>query len=394
MMTLRPTWAEINLEAVQKNFLWVKSMVSSDTAVMGVIKADGYGHGAVEVAKALEQIEAPYLGVSSLDEAVELHQAGIQTPTLILGSVLPDLNAISGDPLLPTFTFTVCTLDVAKVLQEEARKQQCPIKIHVKVDTGMGRLGVWYEQAAKWIKELAQFDALRLEGIYTHFANMDERDLNDTLEQIGRFSWLLEMLEVQEMPARYRHAANSLAVTRLPASHFNMVRPGIILYGVWPASENLPDSERVPLSPVFSLKTRVVFLKHTPEGRRLGYSGTYTTQRPTRIATLPIGYGDGYPVALSNKAKVLVKGIHAPVVGKVSMDQTLIDVGHISGIEVGDEVVLIGSQGERQISVEEVSRWAGRIPYEFLCGITQRVPRVYYNTAVLSRGAINRAPTS
>lgn len=383
-MVLRPTWAEVNLEVIQRNFLWIKSVVSSDTAVMGVIKADGYGHGAVEVAKALEQIEIPYMGVSSLDEAVELRQAGIQTPTLILGSVLPDLHPVSGDPLLPTFTFTVCTLDVAKVLQEEARKQQCPIKIHVKVDTGMGRLGVWYEQAAKWIKDLAQFDALRLEGIYTHFANADEEDLNDTLEQVGRFSWLLEMLEVQEIPVRYHHAANSLAVVRLPASHFNMVRPGVILYGVWPASENLPDSERVPLSPAFSLKTRVVFLKHTPEGRRLGYSGTYTTKRPTRIATLPIGYGDGYPVALSNKAKVLVKGIHAPVVGKVSMDQTLIDVGHISGVGVGDEVVLIGSQGEQQISIEEVSRRAGRIPYEFLCGITQRVPRVYHSSLVNS----------
>ncbi len=393
-MTLRPTWAEVNLEAIQKNFLWVKSVVAPDTSVMGVIKADGYGHGAVEVAKALEQIDAPYLGVSSLDEAIELRQAGIQTPTLILGSVLPDLHPISGDPLLPTFTFTVCTLDVAKVLQEEARKQRSPIRVHIKVDTGMGRLGVWYEQAAKWIKDLAQFDALQLEGIYTHFANMDERDLNDTLEQIGRFSWLLEMLEVQEMPTRYRHAANSLAVIRLPASHFNMVRPGIILYGVWPGSENLPNSERVPLSPVFSLKTRIVFLKHTPEGRRLGYSGTYITKRSTRIATLPIGYGDGYPVALSNKAKVLVKGIHAPVVGKVSMDQTLIDVGHISGVQIGDEVVLIGSQGEQQISIEEVSRWAGRIPYEFLCCVTQRVPRVYHNTAVLSRGAINCAPAS
>jgi alanine racemase len=382
-MVLRPTWAEVNLGAIQRNFLWIKSVVAGDTSVMGVIKANGYGHGAVEAAKALEQIDAPYLGVSSLDEAIELRQAGIQTPILILGSVLPDLHPISGDPLLPTFTFTVCTLDVAKVLQESARKQQCPIKIHVKVDTGMGRLGVWYEQAAKWIKDLAQFDALQLEGIYTHFANADEEDLNDTLEQVGRFSWLLEMLEVQEIPVRYHHAANSLAVVRLPSSHFNMVRPGIILYGVWPASENLPDSERVPLSPAFSLKTRVVFLKHTPEGRRLGYGGTYTTKRSTRIATLPIGYGDGYPVALSNRAKVLVRGVQAPVVGRVSMDQILIDVGHISGVGVGDEVVLIGSQGEQQISVEEVSRWAGRIPYELLCGITQRVPRTYHNTVVL-----------
>lgn len=381
-MTLRPTWAEINLEAIQKNFLWVKSVVSSDAAVMGVIKADGYGHGAVEVARALEQIEAPYLGVSSLDEAIELRQAGIQIPILILGSVLPDLHPISKDPLLPTFTFTVCTLDVAKVLQEEARKQQCPIKIHVKVDTGMGRLGVWYEQAAKWIKDLAQFDALRLEGIYTHFANADEEDLNDTLEQVGRFSWLLEMLEVQEIPVRYHHAANSLAVVRLPASHFNMVRPGILLYGVSPLSEQRSYAERVELSPVLSLKTRVVFLKHTPAGRHLGYGGTYTTKKPTRIAALPIGYGDGYPVSLSNKAKVLVKGIQAPVVGRVSMDQTLIDVGHISGVQVGEEVILAGSQGDQKITVEQISQLANKIPYEFLCGITQRVPRVYQPSLV------------
>lgn len=387
-MTLRPTWAEINLEAIQKNFLWVKSVVSSDAAVMGVIKADGYGHGAVEVARALEQIEAPYLGVSSLDEAIELRQAGIQIPILILGSVLPDLHPISKDPLLPTFTFTVCTLDVARVLQEEARKQQCPIKIHVKVDTGMGRLGVWYEQAAKWIKDLAQFDALRLEGIYTHFANADEEDLNDTLEQVGRFSWLLEMLEVQEIPVRYHHAANSLAVVRLPASHFNMVRPGILLYGVSPLSEQRSYAERVELSPVLSLKTRVVFLKYTPAGRHLGYGGTYTTKKPTRIATLPIGYGDGYPVSLSNKAKVLVKGIQAPVVGRVSMDQTLIDAGHISGVQVGEEVILAGSQGDQKITVEQISQWANKIPYEFLCGITHRMPRVYRSAERLSEHAL------
>ncbi|MBI1976963.1 MAG: alanine racemase [Candidatus Omnitrophica bacterium] len=393
-MILRPTWTEINLDAIRYNFSRVKEIVGLHTGIMGVVKADAYGHGAVSVAKLLEQLEAAYLGVSSLDEALELRQAGIRAPILILGSVLPDLHAISGDPVLSSVTFTLCTLDVARILQKEANKQQRPFRIHVKVDTGMGRLGVWYEQAAKWVKNLAEFDALQLEGIYTHFANMDERDLNATLEQVGRFTWLLEMLEVQEVVTRYRHAANSLAVIRLPASHFSMVRPGIILYGVWPALEPLADSEQISLMPALSLKTRVVFLKHTPAGRSLGYGGTYTTKRPTRIATLPIGYGDGYPAALSNKAKVLIRGMQAPVVGRISMDQTLVDVGHIAGVQVGDEVVLVGTQGEQRISIEETSRLAGRIPYELLCGITGRVPRVYHNTAVLSRGAINCAPAS
>lgn len=375
-MSLRPTWAEIDLCAIQKNYLRLKDRISPDTKVMAVIKADGYGHGAVEVARTLEQLQVPYLGVSSLDEAMGLRRAGIESPILILGSLLPDLHPVTGDQALASISFTVSTLDVARTLQQEANKQRRPFRIHIKVDTGMGRMGVWYEQAANWIKELIQFDALQVEGIFTHFANMDEKDLNNTQEQMGRFSWLLEMLAVQGVSPVYRHAANSLAIIRLPASHLDMVRPGIILYGVWPTVEPMRDSEGISLSPAFSLKTRIVFMKNTPAGRRLGYGGTFLTKQPTRIATLPIGYADGYPVALSNRAKVLVRGIPAPVVGRVSMDQTLIDVGHISGVRTGDEVVLIGAQGEKRISVEEVSRWSGRIPHEFLCGITGRVPRI------------------
>lgn len=381
-MILRPTWAEIDLSAIESNYIWLKNRIGLESEVMGVIKANGYGHGAVAVARVLEQQKISYLGVSSIEEALELRQAEIQTPILVLGSVLPDLKSISGDPMLPTISFTVCTLEVAELLQQEGLRQQKPFRIHIKVDTGMGRLGVWYEQAVKWIKEIKRFSTLQLEGVYTHFASMDERDLNYTLEQIGRFSWLLEMLEVQEVTTRYRHAANSLAVIRLPAYQFNMVRPGIVLYGVCPTLEHLPDWEQISLTPALSLKTRIVFLKHTPKGRSLGYGGTYTTQRSTRIATLPIGYGDGYPVALSNKAKVLIRGSQAPVVGQISMDQTLVEVGHIPGVQVGDEVVLIGTQQHQRISLEELSRLAGRIQYEFLCGITARVPRIYHSSSL------------
>ncbi len=377
MTILRPTWAEIDLKAIQENFDWISQLVGPDTDVMGVIKADAYGHGAAAVARVLEERGIRSLGVSSLDEALELRRFGIQSPILVLGSVLPDLHPVSGDPLLPTIEFTVCTVEVAKVLQQEAHKQQRPFLIHVKVDTGMGRLGVWYEQAARWIGQLLEFDGIQLEGIYTHFASVDEGELHTTLEQVGRFAWLLEMLEVQRISVKYRHAANSLAAVRFPAARFNRIRPGILLYGVWPTSGTLAESANTFIKPAFSLKTRIVFLKQTPAGRSLGYGHTFTTSRSTRIATLPIGYADGYPSSLSNHAWVLIRGSRAPVVGRVSMDQTLVDVGHIPEVRVGDEVVLIGGQQEEQILVEEVSRWAERIPYELLCGITDRVPRVY-----------------
>jgi alanine racemase len=373
-MSSRPTWAEIDLGAIKYNLAQIKKLVGgarkNSPRIMVVVKANAYGHGLIEVAKTLEKLRVHYLGVASLDEAIALRKEGIKLAVLVLGSILPkevDL-ALDYDVAL-----TVCNKELAQTLNNKAKAKNITVPVHIKIDTGMGRIGIWHEEAPEFVKMLKRMKYIRAEGIYTHFTSAS-RDNFFTNYQLKSFENLLRRLNRENIQFHYEHAANSIALVDLKKSHFNLVRPGIIVYGMYPKRN---FAKILKLKPALSLKTRIVYLKDVPVGRSISYGRTYITEKPTRIATLPIGYADGYGRILSNRASVLVKGEKAPVVGKITMDQTMVDVGHIKGVEIGDEVVLIGRQGRLQMRTEEIARVSKTIPYEIVCSITNRVPRVY-----------------
>jgi len=366
----RPTWAEIDLRAIEHNYARVRRLVGRETKIMVVVKANAYGHGIVEVSTVLERLGVDYLGVATTDEAVRLREYGMKTPILVLGSVLPDeVRALVENNI----TLTLCNEDLLEAIRKETgfgRKA----KVHIKIDTGMGRIGVWHEEALHFIKDsLAQEKNIIIEGIYTHFSSAGRDDFF-TNYQIDAFEKVLAKLDGFDIRIPLRHAANSIATVDFKRSHLNLVRPGLIIYGMYP-KHTFP--KLIKLKPALSLKTKVVYIKETPPGRSISYGRTYVTQKHTRIATLPIGYADGYSRNLSNRAEVLVRGRRAHVVGKVTMDQTMIDVGHIKGVKTGDEVVLIGKQGRNEIRAEKLARLAGTIAYESISLISNRVPRVY-----------------
>ncbi|MDD5135936.1 MAG: alanine racemase [Candidatus Omnitrophica bacterium] len=365
----RPTWAEIDLRAIEHNFKQVRRLVGKETNIMIVVKANAYGHGIVEVSKVLERLGVDYLGVATTDEAVRLRENGIKTPILVLGSVLPDEVKVL---IRNNITLTLCNEDLLEAIRKETA-DGLKAKVHIKVDTGMGRIGVWHEEALHFIKNLAQEKHIVIEGIYTHFSSAGRDDFF-TNYQIESFEKLLARLEGFDIRVPLRHAANSIATVDFKRSHLNLVRPGLIIYGMYP-KHTFP--KLIKLKPALSLKTKIVYIKETPPGRSISYGRTHVTQKHTRIATLPIGYADGYARNLSNRASVLVRGRYAPVVGKVTMDQTMIDIGHIRGVKIGDEVTLVGCQGREEIRMEKLARLAGTIAYESVCSISNRVPRVY-----------------
>ena len=368
-MTYRPTWAEINLGAIRHNIKSIKRLVGKNTHLLPIVKANAYGHGMVEVSRVLESEKVSYLGVATLDEALILRREKITLPILILGSVLPEEaeEAVKND-----VTLTLCNKELLNELNRLTGKGY-KSKVHIKIDTGMGRIGVWHEDAIEFVSEVKRNRDIDFEGIYTHFS-IAGRDRFFTQYQIESFEKILADLEKSGIEIPFKHAANSIACVDWKKSHLTMIRPGIIIYGIYP-KRNFP--RLIKLKPAFSLKTRIVFVKHVPPGRSISYGRTYITQTPTTIATLPIGYADGYGRILSNKAEVLVNGHRASVVGKVTMDQTLIETGHIKKVRIGDEVVLIGKQGKDEIRIEKLARLAGTIPYEIVTGITSRVPRIY-----------------
>lgn len=365
----RPTWAEISLGAIKYNCAVIQDIVGKDTGIMAVVKANAYGHGLVEVSKLLNKLKIRYLGVATLDEALTLRKAKMKLPILILGSVLPGEAECA---VKNNITLTLCNDELLKALKSIAKKKLKP-RVHIKVDTGMGRIGVWHEDALEFVKKTRKTGAIDIEGIYTHFS-VAGRDKLFTQYQIDSFNAVLARLDKLKMHIKLKHAANSIACIDWKKSHLNMVRPGLIIYGIYP-KKNFP--RRIKLKPALSLKTRISFLKNTPPGRSISYGRTHITQSQTRIASLPIGYADGYGRVLSNRAEVLVRGHRAPVVGKITMDQTMIDLGRITGAKVGDEVVLIGKQNDEEIRIERLARLAGTIPYEIVTGITKRVPRCY-----------------
>jgi len=367
----RSTWAEVDLDAVIFNYRVIKSRLSRGTNILAVVKANAYGYGMAEVARRLVKEKVPYLGVACVDEAVTLRRAGIRTPILVLSSVMPEEVRAA---LLYDLTLTVCDRDLAAEIDKAARRLNKVAVVHVKVDTGMGRLGVWYDEADRLIEKILRFRNVVLEGIFTHFASADESDVRYTARQIDNFKRLTTLLEIKGANIKYAHAANSAGAILYKDSHFNMVRPGLMLYGLYPNSKT---AKAVKLKPALSLKTRIIFLKRTPAGRSISYGRTHTTSKDTVIATLPIGYADGLNRRLSNNGEAIVRGKRAPIVGRICMDHTMIDVGHVKGVKAGDEVVIIGSQGKEIITVEDIARLLDTIPYEVVCWISARVPRVY-----------------
>src|SRR3989338_10317797 len=367
----RPTWTEIDLDAIAYNYRAIKSRLSRGTNILAVVKANAYGYGMVKVARRLIKEKVPYLGVACVDEAVTLRRAGIRTPILVLSSIMPEEVK---EALIYDLTLTVCDRDLAAEIDRTARRLNKFAVVHVKVDTGMGRLGVWYDEADPLIEKILGFKNVVLEGIFTHFASADEDDVKYTAQQIDNFKRLATLLDIKGADIKYAHAANSAGAVLYKDSHFNMVRPGLMLYVLYP---NRKLVSVVKLKPALSLKTRIIYLKKTPPGRFISYGRAQINETETVIATLPIGYADGLKRRLSNRSGMLVRGRRASIVGRICMDHTMIDVGGIRGVKVGDEVTVIGSQKGEAITVEEVAELLETIPYEVVCWISAHVPRVY-----------------
>ncbi|MDD4953945.1 MAG: alanine racemase [Candidatus Omnitrophica bacterium] len=368
MQFYRPTWAEVNLGNLAYNFRQIKKMVSSGTKIMVTVKADAYGHGLIPVSKKLASLKVDFLGVASIDEGIKLRQAGIKIPILVLGLIFKkDAPALLRYRLTPT----VCDLQIALALDKEARKCSRPINVHIKVDTGMGRIGVLHQEALPFIEEVVKLKHINIEGLFTHFPFAD-MDRDFTSYQIGLFNRLVNDLKNEGIRIPLVHSANSMGVIGYRESHFNMVRPGLAVYGLYPRE----DLNGIKLRPVLSLKTKVVYAKRVPGGFGLSYGHTYITEKPSSVVTLPIGYGDGYPRNLSNFAPVLIKGKRFRISGNICMDQVMVDVGDFA-VKAGDEAVLIGSSGKEKITVEELATLSATIPYEIVCGLGSRIPRLY-----------------
>jgi len=374
---LRPTHAIIDLDVIERNLRTIRTTVGSRTGVLAVVKADAYGHGMVRVARVVTAAGADMLGVANVEEGRVLRRAGVETPVLILGASLPEeASEIVAYRLIPM----VCSSELAEALAAQGRALDQPVSAHVKVDTGMGRLGVSTEDAFAFIERLSRMKGLSVDGIFTHFACADEPDLGLTRVQIDRFQTLLTDLGQAGRRPAVAHAANSGALLDWPSSYFDMVRPGLLLYGYYPSAS---ASRRVAVQPSLVWKTRIVHLKRVAAGTGLSYGHTYVTPRETVIATLPVGYEDGYVRTLSNRGFALVGGQRVPVVGRVCMDQILVDLGNETATAVGDEVVLIGRQGNAEITVEGFAAQAGTVPNEIVCMIDKRVSRVFVRSGVL-----------
>jgi alanine racemase len=373
----RPTWAEINLDNLIHNFCVTRDAMGADIAIMPAVKADAYGHGAVECARALKAAGAEWFGVALPEEGVTLRSAGITTPILSLGGFWKGQEeTIISDRLTPA----VFRLDLLDRLNRTARAAGRVVDYHLKVDTGMGRLGVPRAELAHFLDGLARFEHVRLDGVMTHLASADYRDKSEfTARQISLFETAVELVRSRGHRPTWVHGANSAGAHAYPRSRGNLVRLGGVLYGLW---QDVTDQSIEPLDwrPVLSLRTQIVLLKTVPAGTPVGYGGTFVTSRESRIATLALGYEDGLRRALSNRGKVLVREQWAPLVGRVSMDLTLIDVTDVKGASIGDEAVIIGESGAMRISAEEVAAQAETLSYEVTCGISERVPRRYVQT--------------
>jgi len=370
----RPTWAEINLENLAANFNQVKTLVSPAARVMAVVKANAYGHGAVECARRLASEGADWFGLALPEEGIELRASGIIQPVLCLAGFWSGQAELC---IQQRLTPVVSKLDMIESFNQAASNAGVVADVHVKVDTGMGRLGVRFDQLGEFVVALKQFRNIRIDGLMSHLAAADDNSCEPlTHDQISRFEDAVALFRDHGYRPTHLHLANSAGIYSHRETWGNMVRPGGVLYGLW--RDVLPPATLNPeLLPVMSLHSRICLLKWVPPGETIGYGCTFEASRRSLIATLPIGYHDGYMRGLSNRAHVIVRGMYAPVVGRVSMDLTLIDVTDVAGVEINDRVTLLGSSGELEVTAEDLARIVGTLSYEVTCGVSERVPRVY-----------------
>ncbi len=371
--------ANINLDAIYQNVANAKKLLKPGTKIMAIVKADGYGHGAIETASVIDSIVDAY-GVAILEEGIELRQAGFTKDILILGFTPAPLY----EPMINyNITTAVFQLDMAQKISETAVKLGKKAHIHIALDTGMNRIGFKQDnESLDIIKQIAALPGILIDGCFTHFARMDEKDKTKAKIQFERFILFTKRIEAAGIKLPLKHAANSAAIIEMQETGLDMVRDGISVYGMYPSEE--VDKFRLELIPAMELKAHVSFVKTIGAGEEIGYGGTYTTTGRTVVATIPVGYADGYPRALSGKGRVLVHGQSAKIIGRVCMDQFMVDVTNIEGVKEGDIVTLAGRDGDEYISIEEVAGMAYSFNYEFVCNIGKRVPRVYYHNGKIT----------
>ena len=374
MKTYSRVYAKIDLDAIAYNMEQMKQNIRPETKVMAVIKADGYGHGAVQIAEMMERWNYVWgFAVATLDEAVVLRTEGIQKPILVLGCVFPDQYM---EMLKHEIRMNIYTEEMAESISRMAAREGKTAYMHIKLDTGMSRLGFGInEQSVETIKRISKMPNVNMEGIFTHFTKADEKDKSFTKKQIQEFVWMTERLKEKNVRFAYEHCSNSAGIIDVPEANFDIVRAGISTYGLYPPEE--VDKTNVKLKPAFALKSHVAFVKEIESGTPVSYGGTFVAKEKMKIATIPVGYADGYPRSLSNKGYVLIRGKKAPILGRVCMDQFMVDVTQIEGVSFGDKVTMIGKDGNEILPVEVLSELSGRFNYEFVCDLGKRIPRVY-----------------
>ena len=377
---LRRTWAKIDLDAIEHNYNEIRNHVSPESEIMCVIKADGYGHGAIFLAREYERLGVKRFAVSNIEEAMQLREHGIKSPILILGFTPADLAKVLADN---NISQAVLSEEYAEELSKYAQRDSVTVKAHIALDTGMSRIGFMYQNIDRdfasidTIERVCKLPSLNFEGIFTHFFVSDEAEegKEDTLCQYKCFDNAIAKLSARGIEFPLRHCANSGAIIDYPDTHINMVRAGIILYGLAPSGKL---EGKLNLIPAMQLKSVIAQIKTVEPDAKVSYGGTFTTSRPTKIATVPIGYADGYTRALGNNARMIVNGKYAPIIGRVCMDQLMLDITDIENVSTGDEVTVIGTDGDCRVSAEEIANLTNTINYEIICIIGKRVPRVYF----------------
>ena len=368
-------WAEVDLDAIWENMVHMKENIAENTKILAVIKTDGYGHGGVPIAKMLEQLDFMFgYAAATYEEAHVLREAGVKKPILILGYTFPYCyEELIREEIRPA----VYRRDTVEELVAAAAKVGQKAKVHIKVDTGMGRIGITPdEEGLEFVRFLMEHPELEVEGIFTHFAKSDEEDKTSANHQLALFQNFIDRIQTElGLTIPVKHCSNSAAILEMPQANMDMVRAGITTYGLYPSEEVSKDI--VPLRAAMSLYSHIVYCKTIHAGQSVSYGGLFTAQKDTRVATIPVGYGDGYPRSLSGKGYVLIRGKKAPILGRVCMDQFMVDISEIPGVMEGDKVTLLGVDGTERITAEELGELSGRFNYEFVCDLGKRIPRVY-----------------
>ena len=366
--------AVVSLDAIAHNFAEMKKNIAKGTKIVAVIKADGYGHGAEAIACLIEDYDYIWgFAVATPEEALQLRTFGVKKPILILGIVFEEYFT---QMIAKEIRLTVCTYEMAQKLSEEAQRQGRDVHIHIGLDTGMSRIGFADRQeSVEEIKKISQLPNLKIEGMFTHFARADETDRSPAIDQLNRYLNFAKLLEDAGIQIPMKHCSNSAGIIRVPEANLNAVRAGITIYGIYPSNE--VERDIVKLIPAMELKSHISYIKTVEPGAAFSYGGTFTAKKEMKVATIPVGYADGYPRSLSNKGWVLIHGKKAPILGRVCMDQFMVDITKIPDAKAGDEVTLIGKDGKEFISIEKFGDLSGRFSYEFACDISKRVPRVY-----------------